>query len=383
MVTKEIRNPSPVDELYERLWRDLTEKDLPPGTRLQPIRKLAQSYNVSYLVAQRALKRLQDNGLVKSRQGDGIYIAGQGEPPAHTPAARLPHTVRRHHVDPTTGRRVYNLGIVMPYWSSKYGGIATHTLVKGILGQADPHGWRVELVHNVRHEACQAAFVDKVLSKGFDGVVWLQPVPEHQMNLMRLIDRGLEVVATGRRFPDIPLPVVREDQTDLAEKVAAACRPEQHHIAVLTCPYEGRMADPYCADFISEFHRALERRGRTLSTDHILQYHWTARNEAFLRLFLEQQGPFDAFVLLHSDILELFDKLESKNWWPAPEQLTLIDIAGEYNHTRPQVGRIPLQIVRHPLENIGRAAVRLFEEKWLGQTTGPEPELAVTMGRHQ
>lgn len=62
----------------ERIERVLTRRilrgELPPGSRLLPVRALAQEFQVNPNTVQRALARLDAKGLVTSRWGSGVVV---------------------------------------------------------------------------------------------------------------------------------------------------------------------------------------------------------------------------------------------------------------------------------------------------------------------
>ncbi len=70
---------SPVDEIAEKLRREIVSLELAPGTRLQPLRELAVRYETSYIIMRKAINRLSNEGLLSSRRGAGIYINGSLE----------------------------------------------------------------------------------------------------------------------------------------------------------------------------------------------------------------------------------------------------------------------------------------------------------------
>ena len=70
------RDPSP---LYQRiasgLRAEIASGRLPVGARLPAIATLARTYAVAPVTARQALKVLTDEGLVRSRQGSGTFVA--------------------------------------------------------------------------------------------------------------------------------------------------------------------------------------------------------------------------------------------------------------------------------------------------------------------
>lgn len=69
---------SGIKPLYERVTDAVREQiktgDLKPGDQVGPARTLAETHGVSFITAQRALRDLQDMGLVEAIPGKGSYI---------------------------------------------------------------------------------------------------------------------------------------------------------------------------------------------------------------------------------------------------------------------------------------------------------------------
>ncbi|GHG13671.1 GntR family transcriptional regulator [Streptomyces filamentosus] len=71
------RHPSlpPFLEAAADLRRQIDSGHLPPGHRLPPLREMAGHYGICIATARSALKVLQDEGLVYTRQGRGSFVA--------------------------------------------------------------------------------------------------------------------------------------------------------------------------------------------------------------------------------------------------------------------------------------------------------------------
>jgi DNA-binding FadR family transcriptional regulator len=63
-----------VDQLVESLCQDIFLGSLSPGEQLPPIRQLAVHYGVTVPTLQRAIARLEQMGLVETRQGSGMTV---------------------------------------------------------------------------------------------------------------------------------------------------------------------------------------------------------------------------------------------------------------------------------------------------------------------
>src|SRR5678809_825972 len=67
------------DRLAERLGHDIDTGRLRPGDRLPTEQRLADAHGVSRTVVREAVHQLKSRGLLRSRQGSGVYVTA---PPA-------------------------------------------------------------------------------------------------------------------------------------------------------------------------------------------------------------------------------------------------------------------------------------------------------------
>lgn len=74
-------------QIAEHLARQIKSRALAPGTKLPPERQLAELYRVSRTTAINAYRRLEEDGLVRTRVGSGTYVA---EGPAETAVPPMP-----------------------------------------------------------------------------------------------------------------------------------------------------------------------------------------------------------------------------------------------------------------------------------------------------
>jgi DNA-binding FadR family transcriptional regulator len=69
----------PVDAVVERLRRDVLSGTFPSGGHLPPERQLAAALGISRLTLRAALARLEAEGLVRARQGEGVRVLDLAE----------------------------------------------------------------------------------------------------------------------------------------------------------------------------------------------------------------------------------------------------------------------------------------------------------------
>lgn len=67
-------------EVYEKLYKMVTDGTYPVGSRLPPEPKLAQMLGVSRMTLRQALGLLHDDGLIKKIQGAGNFVLSRGMP---------------------------------------------------------------------------------------------------------------------------------------------------------------------------------------------------------------------------------------------------------------------------------------------------------------
>jgi DNA-binding FadR family transcriptional regulator len=82
------RTERPVDAVIARLRDAILRGTHAPGTLLPPERELAVTLGVSRLTLRAALARLEAEGLVRARQGDGVHVL---DPRRHATLALLSH----------------------------------------------------------------------------------------------------------------------------------------------------------------------------------------------------------------------------------------------------------------------------------------------------
>ena len=95
--TKTLHRASrPVDIAADRLRASLLGGDPAPGETLPPERELAVTLGVSRLTLRAALARLEAEGLVRARQGDGVHVL---DPRRHATLSMLSHLALGHHLE--------------------------------------------------------------------------------------------------------------------------------------------------------------------------------------------------------------------------------------------------------------------------------------------
>lgn len=349
-------------ELVKRLRADLERNAWPAGTQLEPIRRMAESYGVSYVTMRRALMDLQAEGLLDMRRGAGIYIA---DPEDLCPA----HGAYR------PSKRV---AMVLP----PSFGLREPEILSGILGSFLPcmerHGWETLPISTADQRSNAPAFLDELIGRGIDAVVWLSPLLNHKMNLMRLHDRGVPVVAFGRRFPDMPFPTITLDLRGTMELIAARCREEGlDRVGFVGPPVDEPDADPVAVDRLVALREAAALSDPPIAIDPVLPWasHMGLSPEA-MRTALEPYRDVRTWVLVFQQYAVGMGALACNGFWENPRTVTLFDTMGHGEHvSRSGLGGLRYIRAKQPAEAEGRALAREIERLWVGEAAGPEPEL--------
>ncbi|EIP99611.1 transcriptional regulator [Opitutaceae bacterium TAV1] len=371
-----------------RLLDHLRKENLEPETRIKALRELAQDYEVSYQTIQKSVQLLKTRGVLDIRKGDGIYLVqsldSEKKTPTEPPAEDSGNTAKKRQ-----RQTDHVIAVVTPVWASDelpehFGQPAIHRLLAGFLAECDQYHWGIEMIYNAPpDEAARPEFVDKILRRGVDGVLWLRPDVGHRMNMMRLIDRGLFVVGCGRQFPEIPTRNVSEDHA----KIATACLQwlkarGKTQIGMLTAVAEGRQADPFAVELNAIFAHAAEQEGLSLPASAICQAFRlpTAIREDVLRLFFQRNRHINGIICAYNPLLSVLEQLALRDELPQVNDLICVDLMSDYRPVVPSAGsHLHAVGVQNPLEDIGRHLASEFIGRWLASPAGisalPEPRI--------
>lgn len=391
MSIKAVEQKGVLDGTYRKIADDLINNGYPIGTKLQPLRALANNYNVSYMTVQKAIKVLQMQGALTAKPGDGIYVTGRPKPLDGQVAEYLENlreeipNGHRNGAKARPAARTHSLCVIMPYWISEKGSAYIYSIIKGILAASDPHHWSVELIHNSGDETCNESshpdFIDKIEQREPEGIIWLQPILTHQMNIMRLIDRGHKVVTTGRSFRDVPVPCVHMDYPNMAELVseyfiAKGCR----KVVYLPGYLEGQFEDLYSVEIINTFMEVMDRKGAPIPEEHICQAGYRPIHKKIVKAFVQENPDLDGIVCFHEHILEEIEKLDREGFFShAPRKIQMVDVSGIFNAAGHSMEHIEHMNIEWPLENMGRAVIREFENEWLDTPPAAPIDLGVKL----
>jgi DNA-binding LacI/PurR family transcriptional regulator len=360
--------------LADKLRADLKEGRYQAGERFPSMREIATQTKMTYSSVLRAVEILQSEGLVEKHNGSkGTYVTSG------------PASAQASGAGASTASKAKRIGVVMPFWASSTSHYVVGDILMGITGQANEEQCRVELIHNSGDEAMAFDYVDKVMSLDLDGVIWVQPAPNYELNIARLIDRGVNVVTTGRRFSRLPMTTVHEDVRQTGELVAEhLVKRNGKELVVLSGP----STDAFSTDRIDAIRQSLESRGLELPEKNICIAHNYAMDksepgqralEASVRSFVTEHKGFDAVFVLHTNHLGPLVKLHETGQRKCPEDFSLIHLAPACEPVRQIYPQIPITLIQWPLVNMGRAAVRKLEELWGNPSETESPDLSPTV----
>jgi DNA-binding LacI/PurR family transcriptional regulator len=235
------------------------------------------------------------------------------------------------------------------------------------------HSWRKELIYTGDGSAERPEFVERVLQAMLDAVVWLRPRTNHQMNLVRLADRGVYVAACGRRFPGVPYPTVSEDVQQIARDAVDWCvRAGKTRLALLATTLTGSGADPSTHELVRALQKACAAHPAGLpepavcASPMMLEGH-----EIALRQFLSANDA-DAYICLLHDYMTPLAALAREGFWPEPRQKAVVDVFGHGGTPMPtDFGG--LHVVRGHVahKDEGAALAQLLQSMWTEGVEAP------------
>ncbi len=366
-----------------RLLDHMCEENLQPKTRIKALRELALDYEVSYQTIQRSIQLLKTKGILEIRKGDGIYLARSLENEQKA-AAQKPGISGESGREKKRQRQTdHVIAIVPPVWAGEeypehFGQPAVHRLLAGFLAECDQHHWGIEMIYNAPpDEAVHPEFVDKIVRRGVDGVLWLRPNLSHRMNIMRLIDRGLFVVGCGRTFPEIPMPSISEEHEKIARQVLQWLKARgKTKISLLTAFTEGRHSDPFAVDLSRIFIQAAKEEQLELPENAICQAFGLplGQREDILRLFFERHRDLNGVICVFNPLLSGLEQLALRKELPQVEQMVCVDLMSDYRPFIPSAkSHLTVAGVQNPLEDIGRLLASQFVGHWMPEPPKPSP----------
>jgi DNA-binding transcriptional regulator YhcF (GntR family) len=368
-------NPANVRRaIAERFGAELEAQNLPAGTRLKSIRALASEYGVSYVTMRGVLLDLQKRGVVTIRRGSGIY-AGPPEEPG---------TVRRQPVADAVGAGP-RLTVVVPEWylNGRRSGIgAVGAILSGVLMPLYRHTWHVEIATQLEPGVPDVRLVERILASHPHGVAWIRPYFGHHVHMMRLKDRGVLVCSCGRRFPESDINSFAPSYEEIATLIAEWCdREGVENVALLSNLTAGSVPDSQAVELLRGFDRAFSARGRRLDPDYVYRLSPPLVEEHVppLRAFLDRCRDARVFICMYQHHIRYIVDMMREGVIADPGRVTIIDLNLHYDAPMRDFGGARYIKVLYDHASEGLAMARFFEERWLGDTDLPEPDLSASL----
>lgn len=361
---------------YNSVLADIQGHGLTPGTRLVPLTELAKKYDVSYMTVQRAVKMLQEEGILEAQKGSGIFVKDINGIDKNKTSGEEGFTASSKSIANNVQNKTKprNVCMVLPYWISGHGKAAIYSIVRGFVEIGEKQGWKSDLLFK-EDNIVSLDFSNKILNRGIDGVLWIGPSPWDLTNIVRLIDNGLDVITTGRGFPEIPLDAVEADLLDLGAKIVQYCITNKHdNILILSANITNPFKDTISAEIVEGIRKSMREKNLPFSEERVCQVCMPPEELKHAKRALEEHPDVNAIVIMSETIFPAVEELDKKGFFKDPSSRIIINCTGDYGNNPGFVGRIPVAKVTRPYENIGQSAARKFIEKWGGEK-GEYPDL--------
>lgn len=179
-------------QIAESIRLRLTSGELKEGAKLSSIREISNAYDVNYLTARQALKRLESLGLVEMQTGRGTYVT-----------SRPPPQVR--------------IGVVVPDLAYKVNsGISRGIREETILRNVTPVFMDF---HNDVHEEVKC--LDRLIAEKFTGALVYPSLEEGTpRQLLKMILGGFPMVFIDQGPPEIPCWLISSDDYEIGRLAA-------------------------------------------------------------------------------------------------------------------------------------------------------------------
>jgi|GEM_PF-1662100 len=201
--------------LADKLRDHIREKALKPGSRLPSNRDIAQMANVSQVTARMAIKRLEKEGLLECRMGQGSFVRC------------LPQRTEPGHKATAT----FRIGVVLSPWdnSSKQLSWDNQALVGGLLNEfCQASSQLIIFSYQQWLDYAQAEPFNLIAENNLNVLIWLHSSIREAAFIARLEERGFKQILLNRRTLGLNCPAVLQDEVgminDLVGRMTAAER---------------------------------------------------------------------------------------------------------------------------------------------------------------
>lgn len=314
-----------------------------PGDQLPTVRELAHKTKLGYNIVNRAISVLEKDGLVQKKRGAGTFISND--------------------VKLSNKKDTIKIAVILPPWAENASQYVVSGLLHGVNFQTLSCGYRLELVPNQKDESFKYDFVDKVLSYGVDGVIWLQPMPMHEANLAVLAHEKIPLAVTGRRFPNLPIECVTENVDRTAQLVINLMKEQGRKSLVML---SGPILDAYSADRINAIKKESAAKEIQFDDDSVIvsfdHYGGLFGHEDGVKRFLEKHSDFDTVFSLHPVLKEVVN-IHQSGIKHCPKDFIVVEMGADVLPIRQQWPQIPIYTIDWPLSEMGKKAVNIIQKQ--------------------
>ena len=343
---------------------------LSPGARVIPLRKLSKKYNVSYVTAQKAVKILQSEGVLKARKGKGIFVGVQND--------EKPKKNKSSSDNFTSGTK--NIAIILPCWIHDQGKTAIYSIMSGFIGICQKVRWTTETIFKVSDDLtwkeCGA-----ICDKEYDGLYWPSPSPNDIVSIVQFQNKGIEVVTSGRGFPQIGLePIISNINGICIKLVEYSVKKDKANFILLGgTNKDSIIVDSISQEFVNDFYSALECEKLNSSKLLVENVLLPGGSESLLtEIALKKNPDVNSIACLSERVFPAIEKLLDEGFWDTNNLPLIFNCVGDYGFNPECIGPIKLVTIRRPYENIGKVAAYKLIEHWLGDQV-PDLDLDIEL----
>jgi DNA-binding LacI/PurR family transcriptional regulator len=358
-----------VNRVAQTIAEEILTDGLAAGTRLPPMRRLAERHQVSYVTMHRALKKMAESGLIGMRPGSGSFVADGFN-------ARAINAAFKSDAPPSP--RFRSIGVMLPVWVEQGGKRSVYDVLDGFCESCSQYDWRIELITPNLEEINSRILTQKILDKKFDGFVWLTPLALHHWILEQISEQVDCLVVTERPFEKIGLTTIHPDFYRLAQDTVELFIGRGHREIMCFCgQYYDVWSDPYTEMLLDAMRQAADTAGLQFDDSCFRQVFPMpdAEAEAIIRATLTEHPEKNAFFCMYNSRLPgIIRELRRLHPGLNQESLTIVDNCYKsnpfYEHAIDGLG---IYRVKYPDRKIGAAIAAVFEQKWRNVLHEPIP----------
>ncbi|WP_411677349.1 GntR family transcriptional regulator [Caproicibacter sp.] len=338
--------------LVNWIRQKIESKELKYGDKLYSENELSSMFEISRQTIRQAIKLLEQEKLLESRQGSGTYVV-------FDPSARKPNMT---------------IGVVTTY----VGSYIFPNIIKGIEKVLTENGYSMQLAFTHNKVENERSVISSMLGKGVDGMI-VEPtksgLPNPNLDLYRKINEDkIPMIFINSFYPALDLPHVSLNDHN-AGFLAADCLIRKGHRRIAGIfkldDYQGHRRYAGYVD-------ALIRSGLGLRDENVLWYStedFSSLSGDAKRILSRIDGCTSVVCYNDQIAISLVSLLKSRGFG-IPDDVSLI---GVDNSDLATLCEVPLTSVSHPKELLGETAARnllhLISDPRFSATVEFKPEL--------